>query len=167
MICLDACILGHVLVPENSRVAAAEKAASRKLIDRIIKGQTKGCSPTIMISETKWLISRYVNATMPAEVLSRADEVEELLPQVLGTYFRFIDVDFAIAALAADFRVEHYSKKNAFSYNDGLYLATASITGCEALVTTDKHLLATQEVPVFTPSALLAKNKIPADKTAI
>lgn len=155
MICLDACIIGHVIAPENSRVGTAEIAASCGLVDKIITEQIQGCSPTIMISEAKWLIARYTKETVPTEILSRADEVEDLLPPTLGASFRFVDVDFAVAALASDFRLEYYSKKNPFSYNDGIYLATASITGCDALVTTDKHLLATQELKVLTPAQFI------------
>src|SRR5450830_94953 len=69
MICLDACIIGHVIAPENSRVGTAEIAASCGLVDKIITEQIQGCSPTIMISETKWLIARYAKETAPTEIL--------------------------------------------------------------------------------------------------
>lgn len=155
MICLDACVIGHALVPEQSRVEDVENKASRTLVNQIMAGNLNACSPTIMIAEVKWFIGRIVKTSLPLEVMDRADEVEGLLPQTLGDSFRFVDVDFAIAALAADFRLAYYSKKNTFSYNDGIYLATASLTECTALVTTDPHLLKTKETPVQTPASLI------------
>lgn len=155
MICLDACIIGHVLAPDESLVSADEIRASGRLVKKISIGQVTCCAPTVLIAEIKYLAGRIAKTRKRADFLVRADEVEDLLPQVFGSSFRFIDVDFAIAALAADYRLENYSKQNAFSYNDGVYLATAQIKGCDALVTTDKHLLSCADIPVFTPSAYI------------
>lgn len=160
VICLDACVIGHVLVPEKSSAPIEDIEASKVITDRIIAGTLKGCSPSVMISETKWFIGRLFKESGPMYVEERADEVEDLLPPTLGPSFKFIDVNFAIAALATDFRFQYYAKSNPFSYNDGIYLATASITGCEALITTDTHLLATKEVLVLRPSAFLARYKV-------
>ena len=158
MICLDACIIGHALAPENSKVEAAELMAAKELIDQVMGGGVTAVAPSILISEVKWFTGRFTKSKGRTDFMERADEVEDLLPQALGKALRFTDVDFAIASLAADYRLEHYSKKNPFSYNDGLYLATASIMGCDALITTDKHLLAVSDVPVFTPAGFLDSN---------
>jgi predicted nucleic acid-binding protein len=145
-----------VLAPGESKVAAAEVDASHVLVERVINGDIPACGPTILISEVKWFMARFAKSKGRNDFMQRADEIEDLLPQTLGRSFRFIDVDFAIAAFAADYRLENYSKKNAFSYNDGIYLATASITGCDALVTTDKHLLAAKaDLPVMPPSKII------------
>jgi len=157
MICLDACIIGHVIAPDISLVPVKEIEASKTLVNQIIENKLSACSTVILIAEVKWLISRVAKRKNIEDYLERVDEAESLLPQTLGRSFKFINVDFAIAALAADYRLEHYSKKNTFSYNDGIYLATASLTGCDALITTDSHLLAVSDVPVFTPSAFLAR----------
>lgn len=155
MICLDACVIGHVLIPEVSNVANEEITASRELVEGIVNGDIKACAPSVVISETKWFVGRTYKSLGSLKMEERVDEVEDLLPQALGASFRFVDVDFAIAALAADFRLSYYSKKNTFSYNDGIYLATASLTGCTALVTTDPHLLKTKETTVQTPASLI------------
>jgi hypothetical protein len=51
-----------------------------------------------------------------------------------------------LAVHAAELRRRYYSKKNAFSYNDGLYLATGLAEHADLLITTDPHLLSIAEL---------------------
>jgi hypothetical protein len=50
-------------------------------------------------------------------------------------------VTVPLAIHAAELRRRYYSKKNAFAYNDGLYLATGLAEHADLLITTDPHLL--------------------------
>jgi predicted nucleic acid-binding protein len=53
---------------------------------------------------------------------------------------------------AAELRRRYYSKRNAFSYNDGLYLATGLAEQAEILITTDPHLLSVTDMNAIPPS---------------
>jgi predicted nucleic acid-binding protein len=53
---------------------------------------------------------------------------------------------------AAELRRRYYAKKNAFSYNDGLYLATGLNDSVDVLITTDPHLLYVTELQTIAPS---------------
>ena len=53
---------------------------------------------------------------------------------------------------AAELRRRYYSKKNVFSYNDGLYLATGIAEKVDLLITTDPHLLGARDLKTMPPS---------------
>jgi hypothetical protein len=53
---------------------------------------------------------------------------------------------------AAELRRKYYSKKNVFSYNDGLYLATGLAEKADLIVTTDPYLLNVRELKTMPPS---------------
>jgi predicted nucleic acid-binding protein len=59
---------------------------------------------------------------------------------------RVLDITAPLAIHAAELRRRYYSKKNAFSYNDGLYLATGLAEQADMLITTDPHLLSIIEL---------------------
>src|SRR6185503_21384305 len=53
---------------------------------------------------------------------------------------RVLSVTASLAIHAAELRRRYYSKKNPFTYNDGLYLATGLAEHADLLITTDPHL---------------------------
>lgn len=57
-----------------------------------------------------------------------------------------------LAIHAAELRRKYYSKKNTFSYNDGLYRATGLAERADLLITTDPHLLNVTELKTLRPS---------------
>ena len=65
---------------------------------------------------------------------------------------RLLSVTASLAIHAAELRRKYYSKKNAFSYNDALYLATGLAEHAELLITTDPHLLNVAELKTLRPS---------------
>ncbi len=65
---------------------------------------------------------------------------------------RILPITAALAIHAAELRRKYYSKKNAFSYNDGLYLATSLAENAELLITTDSHLLNVTDLKTMAPS---------------
>ena len=155
LICLDAAIVGHILIPKSSRAAAQEIEASAELIRSLVDGRLSGVAPAILIAEAKWLIGRAAQGNHLEYIAERVDEVEDLLPQSLGSNFKFVNIDMHLSSLAADYRLKYYSRTNAFSYNDGLYLATAVLQNADYLVTTDPHLLKAEEIKVITPSEFM------------
>jgi predicted nucleic acid-binding protein len=65
---------------------------------------------------------------------------------------RVSNITAPLAIHAAELRRKYYSKKNAFSYNDGLYLATGVAEHADLLITTDPHLLSVLELKTLRPS---------------
>jgi hypothetical protein len=65
---------------------------------------------------------------------------------------RVSNITAPLAIHAAGLRRKYYSKKNAFSYNDGLYLATGVAEHADLLITTDPHLLSVLELKTLRPS---------------
>jgi len=65
-------------------------------------------------------------------------------------------VDAGPAVDSAMYRSRYRSKTNAFSYDDGIVLATALFARAEAIVTTDPRLLGVSEIRAYRPSAVPA-----------
>jgi hypothetical protein len=63
-----------------------------------------------------------------------------------------VPVNISLAVHAAELRRKYYSKQNAFSYNDGLYLAVGIAEQTDFLITTDPHLLGVREIETMLPS---------------
>ena len=78
------------------------------------------------------------------EIARAAIEVE--------TNLRLLSVTASLAIHAAELRRKYYSKKSAFSYHDGLYLATGLAERADLLITTDPHLLNVTELKTLRPS---------------
>src|SRR5207249_6687073 len=102
----------------------------------------RGVSTTIVFGEICYI---YLREGKPGfEIARAAIEAEPNLKAVAVTA--------PLAVHAAGLRRKYYSKKNAFSYNDGLYLATGLADRADLLITTDPHLLRTGEMRTIPPS---------------
>jgi predicted nucleic acid-binding protein len=139
--CLDANVFRAVLIPESTRVPREEIAGAERVLRAIEEGQLRGISTAILFGEIRYVFLRQSKAGF--EVARAVIEAEVNLQAVAITV--------SLAIHAAELRRKYYSKKNAFSYNDGLYLATGPAEHADLLITTDPHLFNTADLKVILP----------------
>jgi predicted nucleic acid-binding protein len=142
VVCLDANVFLAVLIPEGTRAPREEIAGAERVLRALEGGRLKGISTTILFGEIRYIYLREGKAGF--EIARAALEAEPNL--------RAVPVTTPLAVRAAELRRKYYSKKNAFSYNDGLYLATALAEDASMLITTDPHLVAVKEIRAMLPS---------------
>lgn len=142
LVCLDANVFLALLIPEATRAPKAEIAGAERVLRAIEEGRLQGVSTTILFGELRYV---YLREDKPGFEIARAAlEAEKNL--------RTVAVTIPLAIHAAELRRRYYSKKNAFSYNDGLYLATGLSESVDLLITTDSHLLHISELQTIAPS---------------
>jgi predicted nucleic acid-binding protein len=95
------------------------------------------------LAEIRWVFER---EQKPGFAIARAT-----LEEGFAGHLTILPVDIDLAVSSAVHRRRYYSKKNPFSYNDGIFLATAMRAGATALITTDPHLLQVSEIPAHRP----------------
>jgi predicted nucleic acid-binding protein len=140
--CLDANIFLAVLIPEATKVFQIEVAGGERVLKAVEKGRLRGVSTTILFGEIRYV---YLRDEKPGfEIASAAIEAEANL--------KIVPVSRSLAVHAAELRRRYYSKRNSFSYNDGLYLATGLAEQADFLITTDPHLLNVTELKAILPS---------------
>ena len=140
--CLDANVFLAVLIPETTRVPREEIAGAERVLGALEEGQLRGISTTILFGEVRYVYLRENKAGF--EIACAAIEAE--------ANFQAVAITVPLAIHAAELRKKYYSKKNAFSYNDGLYLATGLAEHADLLITTDPHLLNTDDLKTILPS---------------
>ena len=140
--CLDANIFLAVLVPEATRAPKDEIAGAARVLKAIEDGRLQCVSTAIVLGEIRYV---YLREDKPGFEIARAAIESE-------SNLRVLSVTAPLAIYAAELRRKYYSKKNAFSYNDGLYLATGLAEQADLLITTDPHLLAVAELKTLRPS---------------
>jgi predicted nucleic acid-binding protein len=140
--CLDANIFLAVLIPEATRAPKEEIAGAERVLKAVEEGHLQGVSTTILFGEIRYV---YLREDKPGfELACAAIEAEANLQTVAVTG--------PLAIRAAELRRRYYSKKNAFSYNDALYLATGLAEHADLLITTDPHLLSVTDLKAIPPS---------------
>lgn len=140
--CLDANIFLAVLIPEATRAPKEEIAGAERVLRALEEGRLRGISTTILFGEIRYV---YLREDKPGfEIACAAIEAEANL--------RTLAITVPLAIRAAELRRKYYSKKNAFSYNDGLYLATGLAEHADLLITTDPHLLGVTDLKAIPPS---------------
>lgn len=140
--CLDANIFLAVLIPEATKAPKNEIAGAERVLKAVQEKRLRGLSTAILFGEIRYA---YLREDKPGfEIARAAIEAEAAL--------RIVSVTASLAIHAAELRRRYYSKKNAFSYNDGLYLATALAEHADLLITTDPHLLAVRDLKTMAPS---------------
>jgi predicted nucleic acid-binding protein len=140
--CLDANIFLAVLIPEATRAPKDEIAGSARVLKAVEEGRLRGVSTAILLGEIRYVYLRENKAGF--EIARAAIEAERNL--------RVLIITASLAIHAAELRRTYYSKKNAFSYNDGLYLATGLAESADLLITTDPHLLSVADLKTLRPS---------------
>lgn len=140
--CLDANIFLAVLFPEATRAPKDEIAGAGRVLNAVEKGRLRGVSTAILLGEIRYAYLREDKSGF--EIARAAIEAEANL--------RVVTVSVSLAIHAAELRRRYYSKKNVFSYNDGLYLATGLAERVDLLITTDPHLLGTRDLKTMRPS---------------
>jgi predicted nucleic acid-binding protein len=131
-----------VLIPETTRAPKDEIAGAARVLRALEDGQLRAVSTTIVLGEIRYVYLREDRAGF--EIARAAIESENNL--------RVSNITAPLAIHAAELRRQYYSKKNAFSYNDGLYLATGLAEHADLLITTDPHLLSVVELKTLRPS---------------
>ncbi len=155
LVCIDASVFLHVLIPGRSKADRANVEASAGLIDLLQDGMLGAVIPSIALAEVKWVLGR-ANRDLPRDELAMVwEQTEQMVLHSLRKNLRVVDIDTSLATQAAGYRLDYYSRSNGFSYNDGLYLAVAVANGAGCLVTTDTHLLKVKEVKALDPASLL------------
>ena len=102
----------------------------------------RGISTAILLGEIRYA---YLREDKPGFEIARAAIEAEV-------NLRIFAVTVPLAIHAAELRRRYYSKKNVFSYNDGLYLATGIAEKVDLLITTDPHLLGARDLKTMPPS---------------
>ncbi len=134
--CLDANIFLAVLIPEATRAPKEEISGAERVLKAVEEGRLRGVSTTILFGEIRYV---YLREDKPGfEIACAAIEAEANL--------RLLAITVPLAIHAAELRKKDYSKKNTFSYNDGLYLATGIAEHADILITTDPHLLSVTDL---------------------
>ena len=140
--CLDANVFLAVLTPEATKAPREEIVGAERVLRAVEEGRLHGVSPTILIGEIRYV---YLREEKPGfEIAHAAIETEANL--------RTVAITVPLAIHAAEFRRKYYSKQNAFSYNDGLYLATGLSESVDLMITTDPHLLSATDLRAIPPS---------------
>ncbi len=142
LVCLDANVFLALLIPESTKVSREEIDGSGQVLQAIEKGRLRGIVPSIFFGELRYV---YLRDDKPGFEIARA--AIEAEPNITT-----VPVSVQLAIHAAELRRKYYSKRNAFSYNDGLYLAVGIAEQADLLITTDPHLLAVREIKTMLPS---------------
>jgi predicted nucleic acid-binding protein len=140
--CLDANIFLAVLIPEATRAPKNEIAGASRVLKAVEEGRLQGVTTAILFGEIRYAYLR--EDKLGFEIARAAIEAEANL--------RVVAVTASLAVHAAELRRKYYSKKNVFSYNDGLYLATGLAEKASLILTTDPHLLNVRELKSMPPS---------------
>jgi predicted nucleic acid-binding protein len=140
--CLDANIFLAVLIPEATKAPKNEIAGAERVLKAVQEKRLRGLSTAILFGEIRYA---YLREDKPGFEIARAAIEAEVALHIAS-------VTVPLAIHAAELRRRYYSKKNAFSYNDGLYLATGLAEHVDLLITTDPHLLAVRDLRAMPPS---------------
>jgi predicted nucleic acid-binding protein len=140
--CLDANVFLALLIPESTKALREEINGAGRVLRDVQDGRLRAAAPSILFGELRYV---YLREDKPGFEIARAAIEAEY-------NFVIIPVTVALAIHAAELRRKYYSKRNAFSYNDGLYLAVGIAERADFLITTDPHLLNADEMKTMLPS---------------
>lgn len=143
LVCLDANVFLAVLIPEATRAPRQEIAGSERVLNAIERGRMRGMSTSILFGEIRYA---YLREDKPGFEIAFAAIRSQ-------SYLRIVDIIPSLAIHAAELRKKYYSRRTPFSYNDGLYLATALQEQAALLISTDPHLLSVSEIEAIPPSS--------------
>jgi predicted nucleic acid-binding protein len=122
-----------VIVPAVTKSPREDVRGAERLLRALERG------------EIRWVFAR---EQKPGFTIARA-----ALEDGLAGRLTLLPVDAELAIASAAYRGRYYSRSNAFSSNDGIFLATAVRSQAAVLFTTDPHLLQVSEVAARRPGA--------------
>ena len=122
-----------------TRITAKYQVTLPRQVRKLMKARITAVSTSILLGELRYA---YLREDKPGFEVALAAIRENT---------RLVDVTISLAIHAAELRKKYSSRKTAFSYNDGLYLATAITEKATLLVTTAPHFLTASEVKAITP----------------
>jgi len=147
--CLDSNVFLAVIIPEATRAPRDDIRGAERLLRALQKGEIAAVTSVMALAEIRWVFER---EEKPGFDIARAT-----LEDGFAEHLTVLSVDADLAVRSAIHRRRYYSKSNPFSYNDGIFLATALRAGATTLVTTDPHLLHVSEISARRPSAFPAE----------
>lgn len=142
-LCLDSSVFLAVILPEVTKAPRDDIQGAERLLQALQEGEIVAVTSVMALAEIRWVFDR---EQKPGFDIARAT-----LEDGFADHLIIFPVDADLAVGSATYRRRYYSKRNPFSYNDGIFLATAMRGGVGALVTTDPHLLHVSEVPAHRP----------------
>lgn len=141
--CLDANVFLAVLLPAPTKMEQENVEGSERVLAALGKGEVSAVTSSIVFAELRWAFAR--------EEAGGFEIVDFTLRELYRGKLEIINVTPEIASQAATLRKKYYSRQNDFSYNDGLYLATALQTGADVLVSSDPHFGSVAEIKTMEP----------------
>lgn len=147
--CLDSNVFLAVIIPEATSAPRDDIRGAERLLRALQKGEIAAVTSVMALAEIRWVFER---EEKPGFDIARAT-----LEDGLAEHLTVLPVDADLAVRSAIHRRRYYSKSNPFSYNDGIFLATALRASASTLVTTDPHLLHVSEISARRPSAFPAE----------
>lgn len=147
--CLDSNIFLAVMLPEATKAPKEEIQGAASVLQALEAGRISAVTSVMALAEIRWVFSR--------EERDGFDIAKATLEGGFEDRLTLLTVDADIAVASARFRSRYYSRTNPFSYNDGIFLATALRARAWALITTDRHLLSVSEIRAIRPSQFTAK----------
>lgn len=129
MIFLDSWIWLNFFIEKKSN-------KSQKILENVKAGK-KAIISSFTLAEIKYHIAKKRNNETSNEVLN----VIESFPNLI-----ILPVTNSVAKLAADLRLNYYSKKKTMSFGDALQLATAILKNCDILYSGDKDFKDIKEI---------------------
>ena len=152
-LCLDSSVFLAVIVPEATKAAREEVRGAERVLRALERGEIGAVTSVMALAEIRWVFAR---ERKPGFDVARAT-----LEAGFRGHLEILPVDSDLAVASAAYRQRYYSKANPFSYNDGIFLATAVRIGAAALLTTDPHLLHVAEMPAHRPADFPAGLRAP------
>jgi predicted nucleic acid-binding protein len=152
-LCLDSNVFLAVILPEVTRAPPDDIRGAERLLRALQKGEVVAHTSVMALAEIRWVFER---EEKPGFDIARAT-----LEDGFAGHLTILPVDADLAVRSAIHRRRYYSRSNPFSYNDGIFLATALRAGASALVTTDPHLLHVSEISAIPPSAFPSELRSP------
>jgi len=143
--CLDSNVFLAVIVPAATKSPREDVRGAERLLRALERGEIRAVTSVMALAEIRWVFAR---EQKPGFTIARA-----ALEDGLAGRLTILPVDADLAIASAAYRGRYYSRSNAFSYNDGIFLATAVRNQADVLCTTDPHLLQVSEVVARRPGA--------------
>ncbi len=133
---LDSNVFLCLLLPEASRTDPENVEGAGRLL-RSLGRENQGVTSALLLAEVAWAFLREGKNGPEVEA------ARTIITSMEGLDVVAVTPD--LAWLGGRLRGKHYSRERSISYQDSIYLATSIQAGCDALYSTDRHLLGIRE----------------------